>query len=429
MNKISNIVAAGVFLLTAVVAAPPSAGAEESASSEEMMKMFKRLDKRVAEQDRRITELKAELKKERSQKTRYEEIKSIVKELNAEAGDAPVGLPQWMENLKFYGDLRLRYQHDCFSTNARNRNRGRFRLRLGIRKTWLDKQLEVGFRLASGSNNDPTSTNQTFDNNFSKKPIWIDRAYAKYSPKSVKGLTLVGGKMANPFVHTDMIWDSDLNPEGVWGVYKYPGMGSFEPFAGAGYFQLVHNRGAHDGTMYGYQTGFNWKVVKDVKWTSAVTYYDFDHYENNYTAADGNTELNGLLTAEEFHVFNLINKVSFKALNLPMSVYVDYAHNCGNNLAGESDALGVGYKIGKNKTKGDWSASYQYKYIEANATPGGFNDGSFGGSNRKGHVFGAKYNITDYLTVGASVYYTQPVSDDNTGDTTTTAIGDLVWNF
>ncbi|MFO7902329.1 MAG: putative porin, partial [Pirellulaceae bacterium] len=73
------------------------------------------------------------------------------------------------------------------------RNRARFRLRFGIKKTWLDDQIEVGFRLASGSDDDPTSTNQSFDNFWSTKPVWIDLAYATWRPKAIKGLTVTGG--------------------------------------------------------------------------------------------------------------------------------------------------------------------------------------------------------------------------------------------
>ncbi len=65
---------------------------------------------------------------------------------------------------------------------TQNRNQFRFRARLGMDAD-LSNGFSAGFRLASGENNSPVSTNQTFGNNggdFSKYAVWIDRAFLKY---------------------------------------------------------------------------------------------------------------------------------------------------------------------------------------------------------------------------------------------------------
>ncbi len=406
----------------------------DAATQEELEVIVRRLEQRVAAQDdkiaaqqRTIDQLKTSGSKQLSEKQRREEIRKIFKEMKADAGAREV--PGWLENFTIYGDLRLRYHLEKPDDHTQDKHRGRFRLRVGAKKTWLDKQLEVGFRLASGSSDDPTSTNQTFTGNFSEKQVWIDLAYAKYQPKALKGFMAVGGKMKNPFVHTNMIWDSDVNPEGVWVVYRYGGLGPVEPFAGFGFFQLDHNSDAADATLHAYQAGATWKVTKDVKWTAALAYYDYGHYEDHFSRAKSNTEVGGYLTAEEFNVLNLTNKVSWKAFNLPMSAYVDYAHNCGNELGGQSDAFAVGYKVGKNKKKGDWSASYKYAYIQANATPAAFNDSDFGNTNRKGHQWGAKYNLLDSVTAGVNLFCTEPISGDEQDETQFLVLGDLIWKF
>jgi hypothetical protein len=355
---------------------------------------IKALKMRLKDQERRLAELETEQIAQQRKQAQKEAIREVIKEMDLNA-DRDLGLPKWMDNLKFSGDLRLRYQGECFSGRTRKtRNRGRFRLRFGVKKTWLEDQMEVGFRLASGSNNDPTSTNQSFDGSFSEKNIWIDRAYAKYSPKWLKGFTIIGGKMAKPMVHTDLVWDSDVNPEGVWGQYKHT-MGPVEPVAGAGYF-----------------------VVEEV---------NRDH-DTIFVNDDGD------LAAGQFHMINLTNKVGFKAFGLPMSTYFDWVHNCGDKDGAEgydnqSDGYAVGLKVGKNKKQGDWSCGYKYAYIEANAAPGEFNDSDFGHANRKGHVWGAKYNLTDSLTVGTKVFWTEPVTGDNQNERDTTVQADLVWKF
>lgn len=417
---------AALFILAVALLAAPVANA---VTPEELEATVKRLEQRLAEQDKKITELQGKQSAEELRRVRREEIKKIIKEVDAEMPQRKLG--GWLEDFKIYGDLRLRYHYECFNTGAHDKNIGRFRIRAGVKKTWLDEQMEIGFRLASGSSEDPTSTNQSFDDDFTEKGVWIDLAYAKYSPQALKGLTVVGGKMKNPFVHTNIIWDSDVNPEGIWAGYKSARWGSVEPFASFGLFQVEYNSNDPDATLHAYQAGGTWEVVKGVKWTSAVAYYDFGHYEEsgNFFKAGGNTEAGGRLTAEEFDVLNFTNKLSWKSFNLPMSAYVDYAHNCSNELGGQSDAYAFGYKVGKNKKKGDWSLKYKYAYIEANSTPGGFTDSDFGHANRKGHQCGAVYNLTDFLTCGVNVFYTEAISGITDGNSKFLVLADLIWKF
>jgi hypothetical protein len=385
------------------------------------------------------------------------EMAKVAKELAADAAKHSTG-PAWLDNLRFYGDLRLRYQGDCYSgdsdlaardsSQTKDRNQARFRLRFGVIKTWLEDQVEVGFQLASGSSSDPTGTNQTFTDNFSRKLLWIDRAYAKYTPKAVPGLTVVGGKFAPPMVNTDMIWDTDLNLEGFWAQYK-PKLGSFEPFVNAGYFVVNENYAfpsgkttddytLRDTTLAAYQAGFDWSFTKTTKWTLAGTYYDFDHYDAGYARAGGNDERNygayKRLAAGEFHMINVTNRVGWEALGLPMSAYFDWVRNCGDEddtpaYRNQDTGFAGGLKVGRNKKKGDWSADYKYAYIEANCTPGAFNDGNFGHSNSKGHVWRATYNLTDWLTLGTTLFWVEAIAGPHAGETDVQTIVDVVWTF
>ena len=423
-----------------VVALPLVAGSvANGATPEENDAALKRMERRITAQDKKIAGQAKELNRLRAaqQKSsatdteaRRDEIRRMIKEMKADAGQPVVF--EWLENLTFYGDLRLRYHYACFSNGDSEESIGRYRLRVGAKKTWLDGRMEAGFRLASGSSDDPTSTNQSMTGNFGEKQFWLDRAYAKYSPKSFKGFTIIGGKMKTPMVHTKLMWDSDVNPEGVWAVYKHSGWGDIEPFAGFGFFQLVHNTSDGDATLHAYQVGATWKIRKDLKWVSAVAYYDYGHYEDNFSRSKHNTVSGSQLTAEEFNVINWLNKVSWIAFSLPMSAYVDYAYNCGNEFGDDdrySNAFAIGYKVGKNKSKGDCSAGYRYAYIQANAMPAGFNDSDFGNTNRKGHIWTVKYNLQDYLTAGVQLFYRQPITGSNASETDFLMLADLIWTF
>jgi hypothetical protein len=140
-----------------------------------------------------------------------------------------------LTELELYGDARVRYEVRNGQTAAPDpinppgdtyqRNRARYRLRLGLKGTLMDDWF-FGVRLETSSN--PRSTNITFGDDTSAGPgpfaknsdtISVGQAYFGY--KGLPGLTLTAGKMPNPFVTSSMVWDGDINPEGLAEQYKY----------------------------------------------------------------------------------------------------------------------------------------------------------------------------------------------------------------
>lgn len=116
----------------------------------------------------------------------------------------------------FSGDIRLR-EEPFFggpSNQSLDQNRERFRLRFNVNAR-LNSDFSGGFSLASGDINDPTTTNQTLNNFYTRKTIAIDKAYVEYNPHEFKELTLIGGKFAYPWYNTELTWDKDLNPDGA----------------------------------------------------------------------------------------------------------------------------------------------------------------------------------------------------------------------
>jgi hypothetical protein len=412
-----------LFVAVAVFVLPGVAGA---GSLEELEATVKQLQDKLKNQQDTIEKLKSQTG------AGVDRMEQLANGIDAGLGNSKkLG---WLDNMKFSGDLRLRYNFKNPTTpGVRDQHKGRLRVRFGVTKTWLDEQLEIGFRFATGSSDSPTSTNQDFGEAFAKKDLWLDLAYAKYAPKSVKGLTLIAGKMKNPLVHTDIIWDADVNPEGVAGIYQLSPMfeGRFVPYVAVGFFQIVHNSNAKDVVLNAYQGGFTLDVAKDVKWTSALTLYDFDHYTEpgNFPAAAGNTEtVAGTLDARDFDVVNFTNMLSWKAFKLPMSAYYDFAHN-SNNKYKKSNACAFGIEVGQNKNQGDWSVKYKYARIEANATPGAIADADFGGTDRKGHVIGGTYNLLKNVLVGMTAYSTEPINGSRRDETELYMVFDLLFKF
>ncbi|MCY2924708.1 MAG: putative porin, partial [Planctomycetota bacterium] len=312
--------------LTACLAGPVQGQSKDD--QEDLRTTLEALKQRLKEQDQRIKAQDArlaELEQSRSATTtlqgtipgspaneasQREIIRQVVTQALLESKPAQ---PAWMENLKLAGDFRLRYELNNYNWGAKanteniDRNRFRFRLRFGLVKTWLDDQLEVGFRLASGESNDANSTNQTFTQDFSKKQVWIDLAYAKYSPKEIQGLTIIGGKMVKPWAQNDIFWDTDVNPEGFWAEYKAPKMGCLEPFVGAGYFVVNESATLPDSAVGIYQAGLRAQLCKDVKYTFAANFQEWTHYDQSGASARGKDS--PLTRVPGFRILNLTNNV------------------------------------------------------------------------------------------------------------------------
>ena len=400
--------------------------------------------------------------KEQQRKALDGESRQVLEEMKrvAKAADR-AAQASWLEDLTFYGDFRFRYEWLCYGSHERpyskkDRQRLRMRLRFGLLKTWLDEQIEVNFRLATGSSEytlSPervaagtetirlegpiTSGNQTLEGAFSKKPIWVDLAYGAFRPKILPGLAVILGKMKNPFRTSWLFIDTDVNPEGIWAEWVCRDLGPITPFVGAGAFSLeeVDQAGndAYDTVMMGYLAGADLALPGGAKLTIAGNVWDYDHYDSavagRVVGAGGNTD-----TAYDFLVLALHAKASAAILHLPVALTADWAHNCRANGAraggdDEACAFAVGATVGTNKKAGDWSVGYTWARLADNALPGALADAEFGGTGRRGHVIKAKYSITKFLTAGGALYVVEPISPRGGQDETVRLQLDLLWAF
>ncbi|HTL46671.1 MAG TPA: putative porin, partial [Verrucomicrobiae bacterium] len=383
---------------------------------------------------------------------------------NSMLDQATGGASKWIKDLKFSGDLRLRYEG--FHYNSGNpsetddRNRFRYRLRYGFEKKMND-QMNIGFFMASGeqsagANNDPNSTNTTFDNNFNFKPIFIERAWATYKPKFLSNIgplktsEITAGKMANPFEKgsSDIIWDRDIRPEGVYEKFDFMPIDSedfgLDAYATTGQFILDEDATVGgDANLFAYQVGLqpSFRVMDTpVKWLHAFSLYNFNNYArmSNFLTGGGaslartNPNVDSLSTeldAGEFNVIEYYSEIGFPTIHsLPFTGYLDLAGNVSDAAdgfhgatiehSGESDfAWALGLKLGSVKKKHDWELGYQYKVIGVNAVPAAFNDSDFGDgfTGRRGSVLKLGYGITDSLTFGTSMYFVDNLNAGTAG--------------
>ena len=309
--------------------------------------------------------------------------------------------------MELYGDIRLRYQYNGGETKStgpvaapgsgiagtsdwQERERERYRLRLGLRGTLLDDWF-FGLRLETSANS--RSTNVTFGDDTSSSSaggggpfakgsdvVYVGQAYGGY--KGFPDFTFTAGRMPNPLVTTRMVWDPDINPEGLAEQWKHtfvfggealpPPVFSKDGKAVAGpppqpflkldlfanFAQFVYDdanpenplgaratTGANGGTqlipntdafLCAWQIGARLNFPHNFYFQLAPTLYNYTgngdtfnvhyvggdpHLTNADSLATNQTGINSLL------VFDMPAEFGWKAWGLPMRLYGDFATN------------------------------------------------------------------------------------------------------
>ena len=399
--------------------------ADELVELKEQLEVQQQLMQQMQE---RLAQLEARQRlKERSLN---DKIAEVSKQAEAAQKSAPGGLPaslSWAENIKWSGDFRYRHEHiDAEETNspvgwANGRDRHRIRARLMIESV-INDEWGVGFRLASGSSDSPTSTNQTLENSFESKDLWLDLAYFDYKPASMPGLKVTGGKIKNPFYKVgknQLIWDGDLNPEGIAFSHTRDLSDTDQLVVNGGGFWIDEDSGI-DTSLWGIQAYWKREIGNPDTIIAGASFFDYGNIEGENPAGvalTGNTPhpANAANYASDFNILELFAEYGTEISGLPFSIYGNWANNTHAATSEDTGWL-VGAMLGKAKDPGSWQLGYNYRVIEADAVVGGLNDSGFinGGTGGRGHKFSCAYQIAKNVQ-GALTYLHN--EDDSTSST------------
>lgn len=291
----------------------------------------------------------------------------------------------WVDSLKISGDLRARYE--SFDIDGRDdHERSRVRARVAVSAKPTDNT-EVAIGLASGGD-DPVSTNQSLGGGASTKDTRLDLAYFRWQAKP--GLTLIGGKMKNPYVRpggNGLLWDGDLRPEGVSLTY----MGN-NLFLNSGlHFLESDTRRSNARIAYGVQTGYRGKVG-GAGLTAGIGYFNLGAdgrgawYDDDFF---GNTEdcTSGICVyANDFEELELFAEMKTQIGEKPLTLFADYVQN--QHASKYDTAWALGFKLGKASAPGTWEVGYTYQDVEADSVLGLWSDSDFGGgdTDTSGHI-------------------------------------------
>lgn len=416
-------------------------------------------------------------------------VQSVLAQAKQERWGVPGVLPEWINKLKFKGDVRVRLQQDnyapengpesyydfnvvnskggvgragpdAFLNTTQDRFRMRTRARFGVDAA-ISNNLKAGLRLSTGNTTDPVSTNQTlgtYDNRY--QVVW-DQVFLEYKGYDVDRyhwLTVTGGRMPNPWLYSDLVWDHDLAFEGVAATMRmnmnFGGGGLLDDdeqnrtlalTVGAFPLQEVELSG-DDKWMYGTQVTGEWITLKQAVFKIGLAYYAFDHvvgqhnefesHVNDYTAPrffqkgnstfdilnDNDEATNLAALGSDYDLIDVTATMDW-AYFAPAHVYVtlDYVKNIGYQLqpAAAAELGAVSQSLLDEKTtgyqalltvgwpdvgvRGNWRAHLAYRYLERDAVLDAFTDSDFhlGGTDAKGWIIGGDYGLMENTWVSA----------------------------
>ena len=301
--------------------------------------------------------------------------------------------------------------------------------------------------------NNPVSANQTFSTFYVRKPIAIDKAFATYNPKWFKPLSVTGGKFGYTWYRTELVWDNDLNPEGLSEALHWNWKDSFLQHIGIVAFQLPYSESfsgggaaapTPSGAAFGGQIQTNWKLHDRLKFGTYLAYYHYrnpDQIAQNQVSSGGagstsgalggnnNTNFFGAvgttrLFASQFGLVDAIARLDVDTGigRFPLMLLFDYAQNtqaCGNG--GAFVALGgtppfcdphqrhAGWaevQFGKTQEKGDVRFGYTFMRIERDAVPSAFTfDDKRQATNIAQHRIEIFYQAYRNITVGMTGFF------------------------
>lgn len=385
-------------------------------------------------------------------------------------------VPEWVDKLHWEGDLRLRYQQDSYAKNnatptfvdqwygqtpgttgntTESRERWRLRARLGL-SAKISDTVSGTIRLATGSDNNPLSTNQTLGNTANKYSIWVDEAYLKLDPSN--WFTVSGGRIPNPWFSTNLVWHNDLTFEGVAAKTTYHFDHRRSAFLTAGVFPLQDiapsgDTKAKSKWLMGVQGGVDLTSQSGSTAKFGVAVYDYKNVEGRPDSAAGLLDYDA--TKPQFHQkgnttfqdpYSNTTKLASKFRELNVTGQLDIATFAPTHLIFTADyvrnigfdqgeiASRTGYIVDKQDTgfqlqttvgrpkiaaRGDWQAFVGYRHLQADAVLDAFTDSDFhlGGTDTKGFFIGGSYGLdkNTWLTLrwlSADTIYGPPLGVD-----------------
>lgn len=340
-----------------------------------------------------------------SQKAVNTELQDSIDRTGDNLAKTAANVGEWVGRFQWKGDLRYRNETIDQEYISGTRNRDRIRLRAGFfakvnDTVRVEVQMTTTEHTLTTTNGDPRSPNQTLTDANSRKALDLDTAYAEWQPNAMWKLTL--GKMRYPWVRPgqSMLFDGDVNPEGL--AVNFTGPTQSGVFASAWYTLLAErNAGAAtlgqtslaDSNMLGAQVGWRSNPAQPTRFMIGASYFQYGAVKGYNPFYDGSSFGNSTTTsaavcrkgiatclANDFQVVELIGEAATVAGGYPLTAYFDYLQNTAATTPYDT-AYSVGFQYGRASAPRSWELGAGYQKVEKDSQFGQYFDSDFGAGN------------------------------------------------
>ena len=310
--------------------------------------------------------------------------------------------------VRFNGDFRVRYEYTSAGNSALALGREVARLRAGITYP-LREDVIVRARLATGDPDDPNSTDVTLSSFVNDFAVSLDIASIEVNRLHWGAMA---GKFTNPFQYTELVWDGDVNPQGVAGRVILGDRAKVSGTLTGLYFIVDQQANKLSSDMAGGQFTLG-APVGTWKLSASAAYYDY-RIRSLTAAGPGDTRTNrltpgGTAYLSDFELYDFLVAVDYMGLGerYPLRVVGDYVHNSG--AADLNSGWGADVFIGKSQRQGDLRYRYGYGMTEADAVLAAFShDNTTLGTNYDAHTLSVDAVPLNGLLLNATLYHYRP---------------------
>lgn len=315
--------------------------------------------------------------------------------------------------LRFNGDFRVRYEYTTSGNGSLSLAREVVRLRAGITYPLRD-DITVRARLATGDPDDPNSTDVTLSSFLNDLAVSLDVASIEISRSRWAAFA---GKFVSPLQSTELVWDGDVNPQGVSGRVMVGDKAKVSGTLTGIYFIVDQQTGNLSSNMGGGQVtvaapvGTKWKV------SGSAAYYDYRIRSLTATSVTGDIRGNRLVPGggaylSDFDLLDLLVALDYSGFGerYPLRVVGDYVRNLGaDTLLSENTGWGADVYLGRAARPGDRRFRYGYGVTETDAVLAAFShDNTTLGTNYEIHQLAVDAVPIASFFLNATLYYYRP---------------------
>jgi hypothetical protein len=274
--------------------------------------------------------------------------------------------------------------------------RGRFEVRPELAFAPSDR-FKLAVRGVGNLGTDDNRENARNFDNYRSDGVMLDRLYLEARPGA---WTILAGQFGMPLVASEMLWDRDVQTPGAAVSHQFATGASTLTLSGAGFYSP--QREGDESKIFAGQVIWRGGDVDRFAVEAAAAYWDLDLEDlKSHLVRQNSPEpyAGGQRPESGFQLADLLVRLRFPALSLPVTLSLDFIHNFEAE-APNRDAFEAALAVGSVGTPRTWRAFYMYQYVQRDAVAGAYNtDDWWFHSRYTGHRTGVAVTLLPQIYV------------------------------